>query len=225
MARWNFDPLLLTMFALSLALFVRGRGKIKRPTAFLVAYSLAALIFLSPICALASALFSVRVVHHIALTAIIVPLIVLSFEKATLSLPTFSVFAAPVHAITFWSWHFPPVYEFAMTTDFHYWIMQATLAVSSALLWHSVRAASGPYAILILLFTTLQMGLLGALLTFAVSPLFAPHLFTTDAWGLSSLEDQQLAGAIMWVLGSGIYLLAALVVALRLLVITRAAKC
>jgi putative membrane protein len=67
-----------------------------------------------------------------------------------------------------------------------------------------------------LLFTTLQMGLLGALLTFAPEPVFAPHLFTTEAWGLSSLEDQQLGGAIMWIVGSGIYLVAALVICSKL---------
>ena len=41
--------------------------------------------------------------------------------------------------------------------------------------------------------------LLGALLVFAGRPLFADHLATTAAYDLSPLEDQQLAGLIMWV--------------------------
>jgi cytochrome c oxidase assembly factor CtaG len=49
-------------------------------------------------------------------------------------------------------------------------------------------------------------GLLGALLTFANAPLYRYH--ATGAWGLSPLEDQQLAGLIMWVPAGIIHLLA-----------------
>lgn len=55
-----------------------------------------------------------------------------------------------------------------------------------------------------------QMGLLGALLTFTPQPLYAWHLVTTEAWGLTPLEDQQLAGLVMWIAGGGFYLAAAL---------------
>jgi putative membrane protein len=57
----------------------------------------------------------------------------------------------------------------------------------------------------------MQMGLLGAILSFAPEPAYLPHLATTQAWGLSPLADQQLAGAAMWTLGALPYLLAALV--------------
>src|SRR3546814_17286561 len=55
-----------------------------------------------------------------------------------------------------------------------------------------------------------QMGLLGALLTFSGSALYAPHLLTTQAWGMSPLQDQQLAGLIMWVPAAGLSLGAAM---------------
>ncbi|HMP63845.1 MAG TPA: cytochrome c oxidase assembly protein, partial [Phenylobacterium sp.] len=61
------------------------------------------------------------------------------------------------------------------------------------------------------------MGLLGALITFAGAPLFGPHLATTESWGLTALEDQQLAGLIMWAPASGIYLAAALARMARLI--------
>ncbi len=47
--------------------------------------------------------------------------------------------------------------------------------------------------------TSLQMGVLGAIITFAPRPMYAVHALTTTAWGLSPLEDQQLGGVIMWV--------------------------
>ncbi len=56
----------------------------------------------------------------------------------------------------------------------------------------------------------MQMGLLGAVLTFAGHPLFWPHLLTAPLWGLTALRDQQLGGVFMWVPGIGLFLFAAL---------------
>ena len=57
------------------------------------------------------------------------------------------------------------------------------------------------------------MSLLGAVLTFAPSPLYAPHLLTTAAWGLRPLDDQQLGGVLMWV-PAGVIFTGALVLSL-----------
>ena len=69
-----------------------------------------------------------------------------------------------------------------------------------------VEPRSRPGAVLLAAFlTTMQMSLLGAVLTFGSRALFAPHFGTTAAWGLSPLEDQQLGGLIMWVPAGTIY--------------------
>ena len=52
--------------------------------------------------------------------------------------------------------------------------------------------------------TMLQMSLLGAILTFARTPLFSVHALTTLPWDMSPSEDQQLGGLIMWVIGGAI---------------------
>ena len=75
--------------------------------------------------------------------------------------------------------------------------------------------ASPLAAIAALLATMVQMGVLGALITFAPSALYAPHWSTTAAWGLAPLEDQQLAGLVMWAPAAAAYLLAALAVGWR----------
>ena len=67
----------------------------------------------------------------------------------------------------------------------------------------------GP-AMLALLATVVQMGMLGALLTFARDPVYAPHFATTLPYGLTPLADQQLAGLIMWVPAALPYVAAAL---------------
>ena len=66
-------------------------------------------------------------------------------------------------------------------------------------------------SILILFTASMQSGLLGALMTFAPYPWYASYTATTAAWGLTALEDQQLAGVIMWVPAGTIYLVATLV--------------
>jgi putative membrane protein len=220
MSRWNFDPFLLLGFSgvmvVSWWLTRREANSVRRPYAMLIAYAFSALLFISPLCALASALFSIRVSHHVLLVGVISPFLVFAFERPPAIAPAIAVLSALLHAVVFWAWHFPPVYEAALSTDFNYWFMQTIMTGSAAWVWYAVRASPVPVTIAVLLFTTLQMGLLGALLTFAPEPVFAPHLFTTEAWGLSSLEDQQLGGAIMWIVGSGIYLVAALVICSKL---------
>jgi cytochrome c oxidase assembly factor CtaG len=53
-------------------------------------------------------------------------------------------------------------------------------------------------------------GLLGALLTLAPRVLYGVQTAGAPAWGLTQLEDQQLAGLVMWVPAGTIYAGAAL---------------
>ena len=65
--------------------------------------------------------------------------------------------------------------------------------------------------------TMVAMGLLGALIVFSGRPLYAPHWGTASAWGLTPVEDQQIAGLLMWVAAGGIYLILAAVLLYRAL--------
>ncbi len=120
-----------------------------------------------------------------------------------------------VQALVFWAWHAPPLYAAALSNDALFWLMQATITGSAALWWAKVRQAPASAAVLALLATMVQMGLLGALLTFSGRALYAPHWLTTQFWGFSPLEDQQLAGLVMWAPASGLYLITALITLYR----------
>src|SRR5690606_34123581 len=99
-------------------------------------------------------------------------------------------------------------YLWALSYDWAYWAMQVTLAGSAYLLWREVLSPltkPGP-GVMALLATIMQMGFLGALLVFAPGPVYAAHLTTTRAFGLSPLDDQQLAGLLMWVPASVPYI-------------------
>src|SRR5690606_4100540 len=59
--------------------------------------------------------------------------------------------------------------------------------------------------------TALHTGLLGAFLTFAPAPWYTAYgAAGTAPWGLTPLEDQQLAGLVMWVPAGLAYLFAGL---------------
>ena len=114
------------------------------------------------------------------------------------------------HGLVLWIWHAPGAYAAALSNDALYWAMQASLLASAVGFWSAVRRAPGPAGVGALLLAMMQMGLLGALLTFAGEAVYAPHFATTQAWGFTPLRDQQLGGLIMWAPASALYLAAAL---------------
>lgn len=209
--RWNLDPVLLAALALGVLLYLaacrRGGG---RPSRLVGLGGLVLVVaFVSPLCALASALFAARVGHHAVLVAVAAPLLAFGLGPPRRAPPLMAWTLG--HAAAFWLWHAPGPYAWALSHDAAYWLMQATLLASAVGFWRAVRAAPPIAAAAGLLVTMMQMGLLGALITFAGQPLYAPHLAATWAWGLSPLADQQLAGLIMWAPMAAAYLVAALI--------------
>ncbi len=208
LGQWNFDPILLIAMAAIAGLHVwvlRNAGEwVRKRAAFAALWLLLAALFISPLCALSSALFSVRVAHHVLLIAVAAPILVLSLPERWRAWPLSRsllglVFA--LHVGIVWLWHAPAPYAAAMANDLVFWAMQLSLIVSAVALWLAVLTPAAPvgYALTLLLGSVIQMGLLGAVITFARVPLYLPHFGTTEAFGLSALSDQQLAGLIMWV--------------------------
>jgi putative membrane protein len=65
-------------------------------------------------------------------------------------------------------------------------------------------------AVFSLFTTSIHSTLLGALLTLSPTAWYATYVTTAGPDGLSALEDQQLAGLIMWVPAGLVYMAAAL---------------
>lgn len=213
--RWNFDPVLLLGFLIAALAWRRWgwQGRAERAWPFAGAMLVLLALFVSPLCALTSALFSARAAHHVLLVALAAPLLVWSLPAGRARLPA-GVWTL-LAAVVLWAWHIPALYAAALANHALYWLMQATLLASAMAFWSAVRTAVAPVAVAALLGSMVQMGLLGALLTSAGMPLYAPHAGTTLQWGLIPLEDQQLAGLVMWAPAAAFYLFAALFVAGR----------
>ena len=211
MERWNVDPILIAvMIAVAIVAHRYPAHFARRPAASVLGVS--AFLFISPFCALGSALFTVRIIHDVILVAVLSPLIVATLRLHRRAVPGGLAAWTAAHALVFWFWHAPPAYDAAMSSDLAFWLMQASLVGTAAVWWAKVFRATVTASTIALLATMVAMGVLGALLAFAPRAFYAPHWLTVQAWGLSPLEDQQIAGIVMWAPASLVYLLAALAI-------------
>lgn len=207
LGRWNGDPWLWAALVAGGALAWLLLKRRDERAASLAGIGVLAVVFVSPLCALSSALFTARTLHHLLLVLAVAPLLALALPVGTRARP---MIATAAQAAIFWAWHAPGAYAAALSSDAVYWLMQLSILGSGVWFWRELRGAAAPVAIAALLAAMLAMGLLGALLVFAGQPVYAPHFATTLAWGLTPLEDQQAAGLIMWAPAAGAYLVAAL---------------
>jgi len=224
---WNLDPWLLLGLAGFAAAGVGMRGHRcagwraspwgRADSAFAGGWLTLVIAFVSPLCALSAALFSARIVHHMLLVVVAAPLLALAWREAMAERtrrPLPLVPLAVLHVVLFWVWHAPGPYAAAMAQHGVYWMMELSLLGSAVLFWLAAldRRASMVGVAPTIIAVMAQMGLLGALLVFAGRPLHAPHYLTTWAWGLTPLQDQALAGLLMWAPGALPYLIVLLAV-------------
>jgi len=115
-------------------------------------------------------------------------------------------------SIVLWFWHLPGPYGWALANEGVHALEHSCFFITALMFWSLVIEPFGrrrlDYGSTLIFVATLgvQNGLLGALLTLAGHPFYRAHFATTAAWGLTPLEDQQLAGVIMWIPASLIHL-------------------
>ncbi|PLS21600.1 hypothetical protein C0U40_10945 [Amylibacter cionae] len=204
---WNFDPVVLVCLAGMTYL-------LRKHAAGLGAVAILFVAFVSPLCALSSALFSARVVHHVLLIAAAAPLLALTIQTrkpATIARPFV------VSTVILWGWHLPAAYDLALSNVAVYWLMQISLLISATWFWRAVLTAEAAVVerIAFIVAGFAQMGMLGAILTFAPTALYAAHALAPFDWGVTPLRDQQLGGLIMWVPSGVPYAVAVVLLARR----------
>jgi cytochrome c oxidase assembly factor CtaG len=133
--------------------------------------------------------------------------------------------ASILYAVAIWASHVPLIYQAALKDATAHVVVTYGLVAVSVMFWRAVidaalnprtSSGTGGLALLAIFFAMVQTGLLGALLVLSPTlwyPLFAGSV---AIWGLTPLEDQQLAGLIMWVPMGAIYLAAGLIVTMIL---------
>lgn len=131
------------------------------------------------------------------------------------------VTATALHGAALWAWHAPGLFDAAIEREWLHILEHASFFVTGLLFWRAIlnarsRRRAGP-ALGAAFATLMHGGLLGGLITMASRPLYHWYRSRTELWGLSPLEDQQLAGLVMWVPMGAVYFGACLFLAFRFL--------
>ncbi|HLI16990.1 MAG TPA: cytochrome c oxidase assembly protein [Rhodanobacteraceae bacterium] len=112
-------------------------------------------------------------------------------------------------------WHLPGPYDWAVRHEWLHDLEHLSFLGFSLAFWTIVIEPYGQRrrlgfgaTIVFVVSSGFVMGLIGAVLTFAAAPLYAVHLHTTQAYGLTPLQDQELAGVIMWIPSNLVHLAA-----------------
>src|SRR6202162_3105248 len=121
-------------------------------------------------------------------------------------------------------WHVPSVFMLGLRSQMWHGAEQASFLATGLLFWSPVvrplqNSLKWPESsiLLYLFLATLPCDILSGFLVFCDRVAYPVFLSSTQSFGLSALEDQQCAGALMWTCVTVVYLIAAAVFAARLL--------
>ncbi len=194
------------------------------------------LALVSPLDALSAALFAAHMTQHLLLIQVAAPLLVAGapLVPSLWALPApwrralgrawrrappaaWRTLTAPLlvwalHAGALWAWHLPGLYQAALADERVHALEHACLLGSALLFWWVLpwpgrhgRLGYGTGVLYVLLMTA-QSSALGILLAFARAPWYPAYASAEAAWGIAPLDDQQVAGLIMWVPSAFLYL-------------------
>jgi len=180
------------------------------------------LAWLGPLPAMAGHSFAAHMTIHMAVVAVAAPLLAAAIAGTRFDpSPGRPILFGPLPAsllelLAVWTWHAPVLHEAARHSTPWFVLEQACFFLSGLLVWTAClgfatheRTGRSLLGTLGLLFTSIHMTLLGALLAFAHRPLFG-------GGGDHGLADQQLGGIVMLLVGGASYLLGGLFLMARL---------
>lgn len=187
-----------------------------------IAFLFFALIW--PLDALGEISFAAHMAQHMVLIALAAPLLVLARPSVPIAVALAGLFpgtfvllarlrkttrlllrpnvAFTIHAAVIWVWHAPLLFDAALRWQWLHVIEHVSFLASGMLFWAALRQIGGAgghgAAALWTLATLIHTGMLGALITFAPRLIYSSYVDIHDL-ALTPLEDQQLAGLIMWI--------------------------
>ncbi len=116
-------------------------------------------------------------------------------------------------------WHDPAMYNAALRSEVVHDLEHLTMFLAGMLFWWTVTGAgprlhknmSRPAKIAFVIAAVPPNMALGAALAFSQQPIYSYYSDMPRLWGISVLDDQRLSGIIMWIPGSMMYFMIALV--------------
>ncbi|HEX8170623.1 MAG TPA: cytochrome c oxidase assembly protein [Thermoanaerobaculia bacterium] len=138
------------------------------------------------------------------------PLVVRTWERISGPL-----FVLVLHAVVLWAWHLPALFEAALHDETVHAFQHLGFFLTAALFWWAL--VHGRYGrlgygvgVLYVFATAMHTQILGALLTFGSRVWYPTHAARTAAAHVNPVDDQQLAGIVMWIPFGMVFLFAVL---------------
>ena len=213
-----------------------------RAASFLLGILLIWVAMASPLATLDHEMLTAHMVQHLLLMTLAPPLILLglpptppahgALQRFLPSEPMRQLARVVTHPTVCWLaaagalvlWHIPSVFMLGMRSQVWHEIEQFSFLATGLLFWWPVvrplqSSVKWPESsiLLYLFFATLPCDILSGFLVFCDRVVYPVFLSSPRSFGLSALEDQQCAGALMWTCITVVYLIAGAIVAARLL--------
>jgi cytochrome c oxidase assembly factor CtaG len=126
--------------------------------------------------------------------------------------------------IGYLAWHVPGAYDFALEHENWHVVEHLCFFVTSLMFWYCVMwpwpasTQKRNWGVLIYLIGADAINtMLAAFLAFCDRPVYRYYVENPNPFGVSLLKDQILGAAIMWVVGSFVFLVPATVITFQLL--------
>jgi len=224
------SALATTSIALTLVILATGVGYLRsprrlrgKPWAFISGLFVLWLVIASPLSSMDHRLLTFHMLQHLLSMTIAAPLILLGLPG--LAIPR--RLASPIGCWLIGTgvvilWHVPTAHELGMRSEAWHLIQHLTFFGAGLLFWWPVltrapgklRASSVP---IYLFLATLPCDALSAFLTFCGRVVYRSHASLPAMSALSPLQDQELAGALMWFWVTIAYLVPAVTITVRML--------
>lgn len=162
--------------------------------------------------------FTIHMIAHMGVVAGVAPLVAISLSGTRFDFPARWPWFSPIVAsilelAAVWVWHIPALRAVSESSPFIAALEQITFLVAGLALWLSClggleagrdgRRMAGAIG---LLFTSMHMTLLGALLALSPRALYGSGDVSCFSIPLTPIVDQQAGGVIMLLVGAAIYL-------------------
>lgn len=213
----------------------------RRIAAWLAGLIVIELALQSPIEAYDTTLFSDHMVQHVLLTMVAAPLLALGapitlllrfaqpdarrrwilpvLHSRIIKAISFPVVTWILFAGYMWIAHFSALYELSLESPLIHQAEHAGFLVTALLFWWpAVAADPSPWRMRHpnrLVYTFLQMPqntFLGLTIYSATVPLYPYYVNLARTWGPSVIDDQQIAGGIMWIAGDVVFMTAIMLI-------------
>ena len=126
--------------------------------------------------------------------------------------------------IAYLAWHVPGAYDFALEHENWHVVEHLCFVITSLMFWYCIMwpwpadARRRNWGVLIYLVGADAVNtMLAAFLAFCDRPVYRYYIENPNPFGVSLLKDQVLGAVIMWVIGSLVFLIPAIVVTFQLL--------